>query len=232
MKIRQINLLAVGGLILLTIGLAVTVFWGLGQLHNTSVSTERYYQLRSKVNDQILAVINQYLSTGDSLLLSEAEATVADFVNKDVAAMEGSLKKEILPIAQDLRQRLDTDLRAAGKLSGNNTALLDQAESEMMSVLDSLSDYASQSPSLEKREPYQLLTSQLSRAVSHLNRSRVRLFVTGDRALTADVDAKLQLVAELSTQLSSLDELGIFGEEEADDMADLLWGSDEEKVVV
>ena len=229
MRIRQINFLMVGGLILLTISLAFTVTWGLGQLQKTSISTEQYYQLRSKVNDQILAVITNYLSSGDSLMLSEAEATVTEFVKTDIAAMDAGLKKDLLPIAQDLQQRLSTDLRAAGKLAGNNTALLEQAETEMMAVLDSLSDYAASSSNLAKREPYQQLTSQLSRAVSDLNRARAKLFATRDQALKADVNAKLQRIADLTAELSALDNLGIFVEEEVDDMADMFWGGGEEQ---
>ncbi|WP_019531146.1 methyl-accepting chemotaxis protein [Dasania marina] len=228
MKIRHINFLMVGGLILLTVSLAITVFWGLKQLHLTAQSTERYYQLSSKVNKDIFSAIEGYLLTGDSQRLVEAEALVDELITQDLPAINTELRAELLPMAQQLQQRLATDLRAVGKLSANYGVLLEQAESEILATLTALADYAKQSPQAESRERYLALLGQLSRELVALAAYRSKLFSLGQgQASTDSITATLQQLSQLSRSLAEQPSLGVYVQDSSDDMEALLWGEDD-----
>ncbi|WP_339668911.1 methyl-accepting chemotaxis protein [Dasania marina] len=228
MKIRHINFLMVGGLILLTVSLAITVFWGLKQLHLTAQSTERYYQLGSKVNKNIFSAIEGYLLTGDSQRLAEAEALVDELITQDLPAINTELRAALLPMAQQLQQRLATDLRAVGKLSANYGVLLEQAESEMLATLTALADYAKQSPQAESRERYLALLGQLSRELVALAAYRSNLVNQGQGQTSSDsITATLQQLSQLARSLAEQPSLGVYVQDSSDDMEALLWGEDD-----
>ncbi len=227
MKIRQLNFFTVGSLVLLTSFLMVMVIWGLNQLLQTSTSTQQFYQLQDNVNDRLQGTINRYLLSGDSLQLSAAEEAIGDFIENDMPALDGDLKATLLPLAKSLQQRLSVDLRAAGKLSGNAAALLDQSEQEMKAALSSLSDYAVAANSRHTLG-YLKTTGQFSRAVHELAVSRYKLLDTHDSSRVADVESKLQRLALLLVELKKLPLLGIYVQEEVDEMEALLWGAEEE----
>lgn len=230
MRIRQINYLMIGSLLLLTISLVLTVNWGLGRLQQTAATTEHYYQLRSQVNDNILQTIDRYLQSGDGLLLSAAETAVGEFIDQQIQGLDASLQQQVLPIAKGLQLQLGSELRAAGKMAGNNVVLLEQAERNMLLTLDSLSDYANESKDIPKREPYFYLLGKLSRSVASLKQSRSKFIEDQNPALALDIDAKLDDLSALAEQLRQLELLAIYAEaaSDEDDIEALLWGADEE----
>lgn len=230
MRIRQINYLMIGSLLLLTISLVLTVNWGLGRLQQTAATTEHYYYLRSQVNDDILQAIDRYLQSGDGLLLSAAETAVGEFIDQHIQGLDVSLQQQVLPIAKGLQLQLGSELRAAGKMAGNSAVLLEQAERNMLLTLDSLSDYANESKDIPKREPYFYLLGKLSRAVASLKQSRSKFFEEQNPALAREIDAKLDDLSALAEQLRQLDLLAIYAEtdNDEDDLESLLWGADEQ----
>ena len=226
MKIRQLNLWTTGGLILLTGLLVVTVIWGLKQLQATAAATQTYYQLKNKVNDRLKGAIDTYLLTGDSLMLSEAEAELSRFIEEDSAHFSIDLQQALLPIADDLKQRLSVDLRAAGKLSGNTTALLDQAEMDMMATIAGLEDYAKTATDRD-RILYLQKAGNLSRDVYALSVARDKLMTTMNAALSDNVKQHLRTLQSGALELTSFPELGVYIQEEQDEMEALLWSDDE-----
>lgn len=226
MKIRHINFLLVGALILLTISLAITVVWGLQQLSLTATATERYYQLSSKVNKDIFTAIEGYLLSGDSLQLSQAESLVDSLIQHDLPALNKNLRAELLPNARQLQQRLSTDLRAVGKLSGNEAVILEQAESSMLATLSSLADYAAQAQADTDRAEYLELLGRMSRDVAGLSYYRVKLFNL-EPGLADNISSQLKRLLDLQQQLSLLPSLAIYVEDSSDEMEALLWGDDD-----
>jgi len=90
---------------------------------------------------KVVASVRLYLESGDALLLSNAEQGVVDSLAQ--ARLFNSTKdNELTEILEKLQKFLASDVRAAGKLSGNQMGLLVQNEREVRDNVSLLVRYA------------------------------------------------------------------------------------------
>lgn len=231
MKLRYINFISTAVLVLLTLSLLAIVNLGGARLASIQQSTKQLLDLKSFITIDIRGVIESYLRSGDSVLLAEAESQLLLLLNGKLAGLPKEQKQAITNQAKIIKHLLAVDLRAAGKLSDNPHTLLIHAESEILSVLDSMADYAvegtANNPAIAR--DYLTRIGEMSRTLHRLTQVRQRYYLTRDGLQKENMELIIQELLRESEVVSELPLLGVVVEQESDDVADLLWGNDEEK---
>ncbi len=234
MQIRTLTLFNTGCLAAIAIGLATITHFGLQTINGQFDSNKAFNHITENYRINVRSIINQYLNTGDALLLSTAEETVS-------SAIEGTIQygneykdsdsvTNVIHTAENLLALLKTDIRAAGKMSGNIELLLDQNEREIADSLDGMKDIADdnriESPELAQR--WSSSSAEAQYELIQLSILRRNYFINSSEAALKAIESKLGELKHLSKQLSSFellpnpasesdDELDFFDDEEDED---------------
>jgi methyl-accepting chemotaxis protein len=219
MKIRNLTVLNTSCLAAIAIGLASLTHFGLESMSQQFEDNRAYNQITEYYRVNVRSVIARYLRSGDALLLSEAESTLSNAIDQthnyqsqsqSQSTVHSDSEKTELQAVQDTSRQLltllKTDVRAAGKMSGNIELLLDQNEREIADNLDSLKDLAESSSeasgplsrqwsSNASEALYQLMQLSLLRN-AYFNQPTEQAF--------SAIKAKLGDLDELVTKLSAL----------------------------
>lgn len=228
MRLRYLNSILLGLIIVTTLFMAFLVSWGLGELEDAAIQAESFVGLKSRLNNDIKVPLDDYLVTGDSTQLVAAEEAIGKLLSDGLSGLDESIQADIATEASALKAVLETDLRAAGKLSGNAFALLFIAEKEMLDNLGLIADYANEAP-LEKlllSQNYLSYSVQLSRQVYDIAYNRQKYFETKDSVFRDNVFQLLDKAKLQGNELSALERLEIYQEVEVDEFA---LGDDEEE---
>lgn len=227
MRISTFTNLSATTLLLFSIGLAATVIWGLSQLNEPYQLSQQYYELSQAVSLKNKQLINQYLNSGDALDLAAAEEHLQDILNHRLTLLPNEVREQVEPAAAALLKDLQTNLRAAGKLSGNGQGLLLQNEREFTDGLERLSDYASKG--FESRPALAFQYAQLSARLSQLQHDRAllrqRFFSTLEPKRKQAALEVSEEIDTLTTRLTTMPRLGVL-EENSDEDSLLLGGTE------
>lgn len=142
MNLRAVNQVTSAALILTSIALVAIVFWGLSQLQATYKLAQSYYQFRESLSGDWRSQIEDYLNSGDSVKLDAAVQKLDAITDSQLRDMPVAIQEQLAPRFVSLKQALDVDLRAAGKLAGDPQALLSNDEGELRGKLALLSELA------------------------------------------------------------------------------------------
>lgn len=225
MRISTLSRSTTALMLVASIGMAVSVYWGLKQLQRPFELNQHYYQVASQVSVQTRQLIDNYINTGNAADLQRAQTFLNEELSHSMTTLPTTLRQTLEPALEALKQGLENELRAAGKLAGNSQELLIQNERESIDAIESLQEYALQAPS-ESREDaakLQALTQQFMAALSRRALSRSSYFVTSDNTSLQDSliiqSTELQQLAE---QIRALAPLGVWQEEAEDEFAELM----------
>ncbi|RDE19130.1 methyl-accepting chemotaxis protein [Motiliproteus coralliicola] len=212
-------------MLIASIGMAVSVYWGLRQLQQPFELNQHYYQVASQVSVQTRQLIDNYISTGNAADLQRAQTFLNEELSHSMTSLPDKLRQTLEPALEALKQGLDNELRAAGKLAGNPQELLIQNERESIDAVELLQDYASQAPaeSLEQAKHLATLAQQYLAALTRRALLRSSYFST--RANTSLKDSLITQSAELqqlAEQIRSLPPLGVWQQEEEDEFAAMM----------
>ncbi len=112
------------------------LYWGLDKLNQSFVSTLNYSELHRQVAVDVRAKIQTYLTTGDATFNSQALADL-DYLNQQVLpSLPASLAKQLKPVADALYSGLSNEFLGAGKLAGDEQALLYQTNEKQLQRLN------------------------------------------------------------------------------------------------
>ena len=144
MRIVTITRLAAFLLAFLALSLAIILYWGLGKLNQSFVSTLNYSELHRQLAVDVRGKIGNYLETGDAAQHSAAVSDLEHLQQQVMPSLPATLVDQLEPVAAALHLGLTHELLGAGKLAGDAQGLLYQNERETTTELRRLENYALQ----------------------------------------------------------------------------------------
>lgn len=207
-----------------------TLFWASQTLVKLEQQDQSYNQLKNKILVDLKGLLEDYLAQGDSQYLGQAAELISQVKDTQLAILPDDLKQQL----DTQLTQLDTDIkgkyRALGKLSGNETALLDNALRQMAGSASSLIGYANKAAQLNTHAPdYYQLASDYYREVTTLSLFTYQLLLSFDEDTQANLQQSITNLNRLAQQIDNLENLGVMSEvdedslfidEEAEDLAD------------
>ena len=195
-------------LFLVAIVLAGSTWWGLKELRAPYAQMEQLMMVSDNFKQKVVSSIRLYLESGDALLLSHAEQGVAEsldqasYFSEEEGQLQGTLER--------LQALLTTDVRAAGKLSGNPMGLLVQNERELRDNASLLIKYAleGRSANPDSADRFIKHSSYLLEWVHQLATKRERFFSS---LSINDFKAIEQLIEQAKAEITSLEQLPLLG---------------------
>ncbi|GAA3915130.1 methyl-accepting chemotaxis protein [Litoribacillus peritrichatus] len=213
MQIRTLTLFNTGCLAAIAIGLAIITNVGLNAIDEQFGGNKAFNQLSEHYRVNVRASIGQYLNTGDTLLLATAESILSSAISdtEQYASQHDKTSSvaNINELAIGLLNLLTTEIRAAGKMSGNIQLLLDQNEREIADSLDAIKDIADANSlsSPELSNAWSSLSAEAQYELIHLSLLRRNYFNHPSEARFQAIHDKLSDLTELTGALNNLDPL-------------------------
>ncbi|MDN3379444.1 MULTISPECIES: methyl-accepting chemotaxis protein [unclassified Pseudoalteromonas] len=204
-------------LALASILLGATLFWASQTLVKLEQQDQSYNQLKNKILVDLEGLLEDYLAKGDSLYLGQASELISEVKRTDLNVLPSNLKQQL----DALLTQLDTDIngkyRALGKLSGNETALLDNALRQMAGSASSLINYANKAQ-LQGRfeQQYYVLASDYYSEVTSLSLFTYQLIIGFDQDTQDSLMQSVANLNRLAKQIDALDNLGVMSEVDED----------------
>lgn len=207
-----------------------TLYWASQTLVKLEQQDQSYNQLKNKILVDLKGLLEDYLAQGDSQYLGQAAELISQVKSTQLAILPSDLKQQL----DTQLTQLDTDIkgkyRALGKLSGNETALLDNALRQMAGSASSLIGYANKAAqhNIHALDYYQL-ASDYYREVTTLSLFTYQLLLSFDQDTQANLQQSITNLNRLAQQIDNLENLGVMSEvdedslfidEEAEDLAD------------
>jgi len=227
MKIATVTRATSVVLVLIAVSLAATLFWGMQRLDSAFSATQSYTELKEEVALDLRRTLQEYLQTGNALKLSAAEQEIDRLTSERLALLPPALARDIADSLNRLKEGVTGEFRGAGKLAGNQKGLLLQAEKEIADAADVIYDYADEGESDSPR-----VASGYFKLLHRVNQSLVQVKYLReqymDTANSSYRESLLEQVAQLKAdadELNALPRLGVYAEEEVDEMQALMgWG--------
>ena len=214
MRILHATRINSGLLIAVAFSIACAGYWGLGELRSAFEKNRDAASLQYRITVELGNGLRTYLSTGDVVELDSAQNLIAELVDDSSAWPASELKTQVTDTLLALNELISGPLRASGKLAGQETALLANAEREMGDHLNLLSQYAQEGRTLDPALSQQYLNSIVSmqRKLTELVLQRERWSRDQESELHAAVLARLDALAGDYDHLDRLDLFGIYTE--------------------
>ena len=206
-----------------------TLYWASQTLVKLEQQDQSDNQLKNKILVDLKGLLEDYLAQGDSQYLGKASDLISQVKDTQLAILPIDLKQQL-----DLQlSQLDTDIkgkyRALGKLSGNETALLDNALRQMAGSASSLIGYANKAGQQNTNaQAYYQLASDYYREVTNLSLFTYQLMLSFDQDTQTNLQQSIANLNRLAKQIDELENLGVMSEvdedslfidEEAEDLA-------------
>lgn len=223
MRIITISRLATVMLTLLALSLAVILYWGLDKLNQSFVSTLNYSELHRQVAVDVRAKIQTYLTTGDATFNSQALADL-DYLNQQILpSLPASLAKQLKPVADALYSGLSNEFLGAGKLAGDEQALLYQNERETAAALKRLENYALKAIEQQPQTAmaYLQATLRLTRLLSEIKSLREKFWSNGNDVYVQQIDKAREQYNQELQKVERLPRIGLYPVEQENEYASL-----------
>src|SRR5690554_1874021 len=221
MRIITITRLATVTLALMAFCLAVILYWGLDKLNQSFVSTLNYSELHRQVAVDVRAKIQTYLTTGDATFNSQALADL-DYLSQQVLpSLPASLAKQLKPVADALYSGLSNEFLGAGKLAGDEQALLYQNERETAAALKRLENYALKAIEQQPQTAmaYLQATLRLTRLLSEIKSLREKFWSNGNDVYVQQIDKAREQYNQELQKVERLPRLGLYPVEQENEYA-------------
>lgn len=206
-----------------------TLYWASQTLVKLEQQDQSYNQLKNKILVDLKGLLEDYLAQGDSQYLGKASDLISQVKDTQLAILPSDLKQQL----DTQLSQLDTDIkgkyRALGKLSGNETALLDNALRQMAGSASSLIGYANKAGQQNTNaQAYYQLASDYYREVTNLSLFTYQLMLSFDQDTQTNLQQSIANLNRLAKQIDELENLGVMSEvdedslfidEEAEDLA-------------
>ena len=210
--------------------LVAILFGARTQLHVSDQRHSNYLDIYQKINIRLYRSMQDYLNTGNTIKLTEAETIVtgikqvindSQFEPETIVALQSELNA--------LQHKMAGKYRALGKLSGNDQALLEHAERQLFDYATSLSDYAEQGFSNNQyaAKHFMLLANKFLGETRILAQTRRNYISTSDENHKLGITRSLAALNELNTQLTHIELLAVFEDVEDDGLS--LFDDEEDK---
>ena len=206
-----------------TILMIALVFWGKSEIDKPFKQQKLFNDVKSRFFIDLNSSIESYLQTSNASQLLESEKLVDTLAKEEVKHLPKTAQNEINGKLKTLKEYMQTDVRAAGKSSGNIGMLLINSEREMLSEIDSAMAYVSDGMNASINSTKTNISNWLKaiirvrKAIEDLRSERVLLLENELTSKNIDIDKSIAKTKDAINQLSSLPPLGLFAKSEEDD---------------
>lgn len=217
-------------LTLASILLAITLFWASQTLLKLEQQNSAYSELKNTIVVDLAGFLGTYLEQGDSQYLNQSSALIEQVKGQQLNVLPSMLALQLNKQLSDLDTDIKGKYRAIGKLSGNETALLDNAIRQMMGSASSLISYAKKSPNQNANAlAYYSLAADYYNEVVNLSLFTYQLVMNYEASTKQSLQQSVTNLNSLAMQIEQLPNLGVMSEvdedalffdEEAEDLAD------------
>ena len=193
------------GLSLIFLGV---LFWSSQKLNTIEKKQAAYSSVKQSLMVNVVTDLSGYLQSGNTVLLTDAKKAVEQAEAK-LVDLGFEKSSDVIKQLQSINNRIGQDYRSIGKLSGQEVALLFNAERSLFSELSRLFDYAQKgsgdNPSVSQK--YTQIGSDLILLIGELVHTRERLF---NGEISQDVlEQVLNSIQQEISRLEQLPELGV-----------------------
>lgn len=210
--------------------LAITLFWASQTLLKLEQQDSAYSELKNTIVVDLAGFLGTYLEQGDSQYLNQSSALIEQVKGQQLNVLPSMLALQLNKQLSDLDTDIKGKYRALGKLSGNETALLDNAIRQMMGSASSLISYAKKSPNQNANAlAYYSLAADYYNEVVNLSLFTYQLVMNYEASTKQSLQQSVTNLNSLAMQIEQLPNLGVMSEvdedalffdEEAEDLAD------------
>lgn len=120
--------------------LVALLLWSLMQFRNAFEQSDSYTQVWEYSAIDLKQQIEGYLSSGEASALQSAQDFIETKIRPALNSLPDAIKDPINEQLIEIENSLQSDVRAAGKLSGNPFALIENNEHQTLLSLDTLAD--------------------------------------------------------------------------------------------
>ncbi|KDC49489.1 methyl-accepting chemotaxis protein [Pseudoalteromonas fuliginea] len=230
MRVSSITRLLAILLALASILLGFTLFWASQTLLKLEQQNTAYSQLKNTILVDLAGYLGRYLDQGDNQYLNQASTLINNVKVNQLSILPSELSTTLEQQLTNLNNDINGKYRALGKLSGNETALLDNALRQMAGSASTLISYAKKAPKQNNHAlMYYSLASDYYTEVINLSLFTYQLIVQYDKNTEQSLQqsiVNLNKLAQAIEQLpnlgvmSAVDEDALFIDEEAEDLGD------------
>lgn len=200
--------------------LAGILLWAKAELTRSDANYSNYLRVYQDINIRLYRSIQAYLSSGNAVLLSDAETIVTDISNNiDNYDFDANTIAELKRELTSLKAKMAGKYRALGKLSGNEQALLENAERELFGYADSLNAYAIEGFDNDQNKAKNLAryASEFLYETQNLSNARISFSKNNDASLKANIDSSLASLGQLNEAIARTGYLGVYEDTEDED---------------
>ncbi len=207
--------------LLVTVGLLWVVNRAQSSMEQQLLSNQLYEGLNRQAQEEVLVPLRGYLYQGDTLQLSRARQGLMALRQAVAGGAAPDLAEQLDRELTRLLEKLDTDYRALGKLSGSASGLLENAERELAAQAETLLEYAiaATDGDASSRLQFQQHALEVLRLVQELGYSRQALMVADSPEQRRHMSSLQQ---QLQAQWAALSRLPVLGRYRETD-TDALW---------
>ena len=235
MKISHVTRTTTVSYLVIAVMLVALLLWSLMKFRSAFEQSDTYTQVWEYSSIDLKQQIEGYLSTGEASALQTAQEFIEKKIRPALNALPDTIKDPINNQLNEIEKSLQSDVRAAGKLSGNPYALIENNERQTLLSLDALADKVALFQShhdLQSAAIYLASQALLYADLAHMSGAKDDYLVNN----TADNKQRLvQSIDIFQSHIADFDQLPILeldeknDTESADDLSSLMgWASDSE----
>lgn len=120
--------------------LVALLLWSLMKFRSAFEQSDTYTQVWEYASIDLKQQIEGYLSSGEASALQTAQEFIDKKIRPALSSLPNTIKDPINGQLIEIEKSLQSDVRAAGKLSGNPYALIENNERQTLLSLDTLAD--------------------------------------------------------------------------------------------
>ncbi|TMN95140.1 methyl-accepting chemotaxis protein, partial [Pseudoalteromonas sp. S558] len=210
--------------------LGSTLFWASQTLLKLEQQDTAYSQLKNTILVDLAGQLGNYLDQGDSQYLNLASNSIELIKTNQLSILPNDLSIKLEQQLTALNDDINGKYRALGKLSGNETALLDNALRQMTGSASALISYAKKaSPQNNDALNYYTLASDYYSEAVNLSLFTYQLILQYDESTYQSLQQSVNNLNQVAKSIDQLPNLGVmsdvdedalFVDEEAEDLAD------------
>lgn len=239
MKISQVTRTTTASYFVIASLLIALLLWSLLQFRNAFEQNDAYNKVWGHSAIELNEIIENYLSTGEASKLQGAEDFIQNTIIPSLNDIPSSVQAPILAQLKRIEASLKSDVRAAGKLSGNPYALIENNELQMRLSLDVFADKTQEfieAKNLQDAAIYLASQAHLYGGLAHMRQAK-------DDYLKQKNDVNYQRlidsIASFQDHVQELNSLPVLvlqeqqSNNDVDDLSALMgWASDEEETEI
>ncbi|WP_241556981.1 methyl-accepting chemotaxis protein [Marinomonas hwangdonensis] len=175
MKISNVNRTTTVSYFIIAGMLIALLLWSLMKFRGAFEQSDTYTQVWSYASVDLTQQIEKYLSTGDASILQPTQEFIDTTIRPALNTLPSDISEPINAQLLEIETSLQSDIRAAGKLSGDPFALIDNNARQMLLSLNDLEQKVQRfldDNSAQTAAPYLLTQARLFSGLANINTAK------------------------------------------------------------